>query len=245
MTLEGRVALVTGASRGIGRAIALRLARDGVAVAVNYVSNKEAARSVVAAIEEAGGRAVAMQGDVADPEQAGVIVAGAVEAFGRLDILVNNAGRIAFTLLGGTEVADFDALFATNVRGIFFLTQAAAAVIADYGRVVSLSSIVSRMRYPGASGYAASKAAVEAFTRSWSAELGPRGITVNSVSPGMVETDMMSATSTSEMRADYAARAPMGRIGQPEDIANTVAFLCSSEAAWITGQDFAVNGGAA
>ena len=245
MFLQNKIALVTGGSRGIGRAVSMRLAKEGAAVIVNYNSNTEAAEDVVAQIRAGGGQASAVRADVAD--------LAAVEAmfdtidldYPGLDILVNNAGAAAFKPLAEVTASEFDALFATNVRGLFFLTQIAAGRLRDNGRIVNVSSGITRANAAGGSAYSGSKAAVEAFTRCWAAELGGRGITVNTVSPGMVETDMLMAVMPEERRAAAAASTLLGRLGKPEDLADAIVALCGNDGRWITAQNILVNGGMA
>ena len=239
MFLQNKIALVTGGSRGIGRAISLRLAREGATVIVNYNSNRAAAEEVVAAIVAGGGQATAMRADVSDL----AAVATMFESIEALDILVNNAGVASFKPLGEVEPAEFDALFATNVRGLFFVTQGAAGRLRDNGRIVNISSGITKVNAGGGSAYSGSKAAVEAFTRCWAAELAGRGITVNTVSPGMVETDMLMAVMPEERRAAAAASTLLGRLGQPEDLADAIAALCGPDGRWITAQNILVNGG--
>jgi 3-oxoacyl-[acyl-carrier protein] reductase len=243
--LDGKTALVTGAGRGIGRAIALRLAADGARLAINYANSEAAAQAAVAEIEAAGGRALAVRADISDLAALEAMFAQLRRSFGTLDILVNNAARS----LGGMPTLEaigpelYDAIFATNTRGVFFVTQKAVAMMSDGGRVISLSSVAVRGTTGGLSAYAGSKSAVDAFTRVWSTELAPRRITVNSVVPGIIETDMILENLSAEARKAIVAAIPLGRIGQPGDIADIVAFLASDESRWITGQEIAANGG--
>ena len=242
--LDGRTALVTGAGRGIGRGIARRLAADGARVFINYARSREAAEEAIREIISCGGRAEGIGADVTDLQ---AIEGMFRELKGRtdgLDILVNNAGR---GTEGGGDLASmtpdqFDRLFALNTRGLFFVTQAAFGLLRDGGRIINISSTTTRVRLPTLSAYAGSKSAVDAFTRCWSAELAPRKITVNSVLPGIVDTDLISHMSA-ERKARSVATVPLGRIGQPEDIADVVAFLASDDARWITGQEIVVSGG--
>ncbi len=246
--LTGQVAVVTGGSRGIGAAIARRLARDGARVIVVYNKQVEEAARVVLEIKSAGGEAVALQCDVGNPDDIGPMVAKAAQAFGRLDILVNNAA------VGGTNgpleritAEGYQRLFDINVRGAMLVTQAALAHMSPVGggggRVINISSGITRAKVAGSSVYSASKAALEMMTRVWSAELGPRGITVNAVLPGMIETDMLRRMIPPPVIAGYVKQTPLGRLGTPEDVADVVAFLASDEARWITGEAIGVSGG--
>jgi len=231
--LQGKVALVTGGSRGIGAAIARRLAQDGAKVAVNYSSSKQAAEAVVRTIQEDGGEAVLAPGDVSAKDGPAKIAAAARDAFGRIDILVNNAGVLDVATLGDATREHFEKVFAVNVFGVAAMTRAAAAHLPDGGRVINTSSIGARAAMPGLSAYIASKAAVDA--------LGPRGITVNAVAPGTTDTDMLIRDP--KFLEDAVAKTPLGRVGQPADIAGTVAFLASADAAWVTGQVIDASGG--
>lgn len=245
--LESKTALVTGASRGIGRAIALRLAADGASVAVNYVGNEEAAAEAVEEIEKNGGNAVALQGDVRRTEDVRRLFDETEKAFGKLDILVNNAG-VALektTPIAETTDEQYDRLFAVNARGTFMPLREAARRIADGGRIINISTTIIRMALPGYAVYAGSKAAVEMFTRILSKELEGRGITVNAVAPGPVETDLFNTGKTEEVKQRMADMAPLKRLGQPDDIARVVAFLAGDEGGWINGQILYANGGMA
>ncbi|HEX8551524.1 MAG TPA: SDR family oxidoreductase [Abditibacteriaceae bacterium] len=243
MKLQNKTALVTGASRGIGRAIALRLAREGARVAVHYKGREDKANEVVDEIKANGGEAFAVAADIADSLDVRRL-AGEIEArWKTLDILVNNAGWATFGRLDEVSEDDFDGIFDLNVRGLFFLSQQCAKVMNDGGRIVNISSGITRINSETGSVYAASKAAVEAFTRCWAADLGPRGITVNTVSPGMTETDLLLEVTPKENLESMAAQTPLGRLGQPQDIADVVAFLCSDDARWLTAQNILANGG--
>ena len=242
-SLIGKVALVTGASRGIGRAIALRLARDGAAVVVNYAGNAEAARSVVAEVEAGGGRAVAVQADVGVVADVARLFDEAIGHFGKLDILVNNAGIILYKPLAEVTEEEFDRLFAVNVKGTFFCCQQAARRMADGGRIVNFSSSTTALMLPTYSAYVATKGAVEQLSHVLAKELGPRGITVNVVSPGPTDTELFGQGKTEEDKRRFAQMAALGRLGTPEDIADVVAFLASDEARWVTGQNLRANGG--
>jgi 3-oxoacyl-[acyl-carrier protein] reductase len=250
MSLKGKVAVVTGASRGIGRAIALRLARDGALVCVNYHSNAEAAQAVVGEIESAGGEAFALQADVGSVEQLGrffeALDAELVQRRGdrRFDILVNNAG-VAVT--GPTATAtepDFDRVFATNVKGPFFAAQYAIPRLRDGGRVVNLSSGLSRRPMPQYSAYSMTKAAIDTFTVSLAAELGSRGITVNTLAPGLTATDMNAGMREHpDVERAFSSMTALGRVGKVEDIADAVAMLASPDSGWVTGQYVEASGG--
>jgi 3-oxoacyl-[acyl-carrier protein] reductase len=239
--LEGKVALVTGGSRGIGAAIARRLAQDGAKVAVNYSSSKQAAEAVVRTIKEEGGEAVLAPGDVSVKDGPAKIAATTRAAFGRIDILVNNAGVLEAAALGDATREHFEKVFAINVFGVVEMTRAAAPHLPDGGRVINTSSIGARAAVAGVSAYCASKAAVDALTRCFAAELGPRGITVNAVAPGTTDTDMLIRDP--QFLEQAIAKTPLGRVGQPADIAGVVALLASADAGWVTGQVIDASGG--
>jgi 3-oxoacyl-[acyl-carrier protein] reductase len=243
-SLAGQVALVTGGSRGIGRAIALRLARDGAAVAVNYVRQEAAAAQTVGAIEAEGGRAFAIQFDVADAPGVATGVDAVVERFGRLDVLVNNAGVAVDGLVLRYKESDWARVLGTNLTGVFLCTKAALRpmVRARYGRVVNLTSVVAEMGNAGQAPYAAAKAGAIGFTRSVAREVASRGITVNAVAPGFIDSEM-TATLTDPQRTAYTTLIPAGRLGAVDEVAAAVAFLASPEAAYVTGHVLDVNGG--
>jgi 3-oxoacyl-[acyl-carrier protein] reductase len=243
--LAGKVALVTGASRGIGRAIAERLAADGAAVVVNYARSRDQADGVVAAIERDGGRALALQADVADVPQVRALFRETLARYGRLDIVVNNAATSLHRSIIDTGEDDFDRVFALNARGPFFAMQEAARVLPEGGRIVNVSSGATTVGFPMQSVYCGSKAALEQLSLVCANELGPRGITVNSVLVGPTETEMLNALpNAAEFKQMLVQRTPMGRIGLPADIADVVAFLVSEDARWVTGQSIRVDGGA-
>lgn len=244
MKLQNKIALVTGASRGIGRAIATRLAAEGTEVVVHYRSDEKAAESVVAQIKAEGGAATFIGADLSEIADARRLAHEVAGRYQKLDILVNNAGCAAYQTLDEAGIDHFDTIFNLNTRGLFFLTQEIARIMNDDGRIVNISSGITRANVAGGSVYAASKAAVEAFTRCWAAELGPRGITVNTVSPGMTKTDLLLQITPSEVLEQFAARTPLGRLGEPGDIADVVAFLCSADARWMTANNLLANGGA-
>lgn len=241
--LSGKIALVTGSSRGIGRAMAERLSCEGASVAINYFNNSNSAREVVAGIETAGGEAIALQGDVSKLEDIQGLFDQTIKHFGRLDVLINNAGIRISKNVADIKEAEFDRLFAINVKGTFFACQQAARRLSNGGRIINVSSTVTRMMLPGYSIYAASKGAVDQITRVLAKELGGRNITVNAVSPGPVDTDLFRDGKSEEQIQQMAQMAALGRIGQVQDIADAVAFLASEAARWITGQSIHVNGG--
>jgi 3-oxoacyl-[acyl-carrier protein] reductase len=239
---DGKVAIVTGGSRGIGRAISETLARDGATVVVNYSKSAAAAQEAVEAIKAKGGKAIAIQADISKLEDVRRLYAEAQQQLGRIDIVVNNAGILppAVPVAAETEQT-FDAVFGL-LKGTYFSMQEAAKRLADGGRIINISSSTTRGWSPGYSIYAGSKSAIEQFTRSLSRELGPRGITVNAVIPGLTDTDMIDDYSPA-VREAVAKNTTLGRIGQPRDIADVVAFLASDEGRWITGQMVVANGG--
>lgn len=246
MTFAGRTAVVTGGSRGIGRAVCLELARGGANVALCYAGNETAAQETAAAIEALGAKALAVRCDVSDAAQAESLVSQAVEAFGTVDILVNNAGITRDGLLMRMPEADFDAVISANMKGAFLCMKAVARLMIrrKYGRIVNLSSVVGLRGNAGQVNYAASKAGVIGMTKSLAKELASKGVTVNAVAPGFIETDMTAAMQEAARMAVQAS-IPMGRPGAAEDVAHAVAFLASEEAAYITGQVLAVDGGMA
>ena len=244
--LDGKVAVVTGASKGIGAAIAKQLAADGAAVVVNYSSSKKDADDVVANIEKGGGKAIAVQANLAKKSDINRLLAETKKAFGHLDILVNNAGIYEMQPLESVTEEHFHKQFDLNVLGPLLASQEALKYFGpNGGSIINTSSIVSTGRIPGASVYSATKAALDAMTRSLANELGPRKIRVNAVNPGMVETEgtHSAGITKSDFRKQIEATTPLGRIGQPQDIAPAVAFLASPEAAWITGETLFITGG--
>jgi 3-oxoacyl-[acyl-carrier protein] reductase len=244
--LAGKVAVVTGASKGIGAAIAKHLAAEGAAVVVNYSSSKEGAERVVGTITRNGGKAVAVQANVAKPADIERLFAESTKAFGRLDILVNNAGVYEFAPLENVTAEHFHKQFDLNVLGLLLASQQAVKHFGPTGgSIVNISSVVASGRLPNASVYSATKAAVDAVTRSLATELGPRKIRVNSINPGMVETEGVHAAGMAEgdFRKHLEAQTPLGRIGQPNDIATAAVFLASPEASWITGETLYISGG--
>lgn len=244
--LQGKVAVVTGASKGIGAEIARHLATEGAAVVVNYASSKAGADKVVADITSKGGKAVAVKADVAKPEDIKALFAETVKAFGQVDVLVNNAGIYEFAPLEAVNPEHYHKQFNLNVLGLILATQEAAKHFGtNGGSVVNVSSVVSRLAIPGATVYAATKAAVDSITRTLGAELGPKKIRVNAVNPGMVETEgtHSAGITESDLRKQVEATTPLGRIGKVDDIAPAVAFLASDDAKWITGETLYISGG--
>jgi 3-oxoacyl-[acyl-carrier protein] reductase len=243
--LEQKVAIVTGASRGIGAATARRLAADGARVVVNYARNEEAAHQVVADIQAAGGEALGLRADVGDEAQVRRLFDKTVERFGRLDILVNNAGLFERQPLGKIDRAHFQRLVDVNLWGVVTATQEAAQRFGPQGgRIINMASVSARQGFPTAGIYSATKGAVEAFTRVSANELGPRGVTVNALLLGTIDTDML-AGATPQLVQALVAKTPLGRIGQPADVADVVAFLASEDGRWVTGQVLGVSGGQA
>ncbi len=244
MDLAGKTAVVTGGSRGIGRAVCLELARHGANVVLCYAGNEAAANETVAACEALGAKALAVQCDVSDAAQVQALMDAAAKAFGAIHILVNNAGITRDGLLMTMKEADFDAVLAANLKGTFLCMKAVSRPMMKqrYGRIVNLSSVVGLRGNAGQVNYAASKAGVIGMTKSLAKELASRGVTVNAVAPGFIETDMTAAMPEAAKTATLSA-IPMSRLGAPEDVARAVAFLASDEAAYITGQVLAVDGG--
>lgn len=246
MKLKDKVAVVTGASKGIGASIAKHLAAEGASVVVNYSSSKDGAEKVVGEITAQGGKAVAVQANMARKSEIDRLFAKTSEAFGKLDILVNNAGVYEFSPLENITEEHFHKHFNLNVLGPLLATQQAVQHFGPGGgSVINISSVVSTLGVPAGSVYSATKAAVDAVTRSLAKELGPRNIRVNSVNPGMVETEgtHSAGITESDFRKQTEATTPLGRIGQPQDIAPAVVFLASPDASWITGETLYISGG--
>ena len=245
--LAGKIAVVTGASKGIGAAIAKRLAQESAAVVVNYSSSKSDAERVVGEISKQGGTAVAVQANLGKAAEAGNLLAEAKSRFGKVDILVNNAGIYDFAPLEAiTTEQHFHKQFNLNVLGLLLTTQAAVKLMGSGGgSIINISSVVSTRGVPNGAVYSATKGAVDALTRSLATELGPRKIRVNAINPGMVETEGVRSAgiAESDMRKQVEAQTPLGRIGQPQDIAGLALFLASTESEWITGETFVVSGG--
>jgi 3-oxoacyl-[acyl-carrier protein] reductase len=244
ITLTDRVALVTGGSRGIGRAISIALAASGATVVVNYRGNAAAADDTVAAISAAGGKAIAIQADVANGDDVKRLFSEVTSAYGRLDILVNNAGITRDTLMMRMKDEDWDAVLDTNLKSQFLTTRAAISTMvrARYGRIINITSVVGLMGNAGQANYAAAKAGIIGFTKSVAREIGSRSITVNAVAPGFIDTEL-TAVLNDDMREALKKQIPLGRLGSPEDVAGVVTFLASDQAAYITGQTFNCDGG--
>ena len=244
--LAGKVAVVTGASKGIGASIAKHLAAEGAAVVVNYSSSKTGADAVVSEVTKEGGKAVAVQANLAKSADIDRLFSETKKAFGHIDILVNNAGVYEFSAIEEVTKDHFSKQFDLNVLGLLLATQAAVKQFGSAGgSIINISSVVSKMGFPNASVYSATKGAVDALTRSLAKELGPRKIRVNAINPGMVETEGFHAAGIgeSEMRKQVEGQTPLGRIGQPEDIATAAVFLASPDSAWVTGETLTISGG--
>ena len=240
---NGKTVLVTGGSRGIGAAIARQLAGIGMNVVINYASNEGAANEVVRSITAAGRVAIAVEGDVSKSDQFARLFDQAELSFGGLDMLVNNAGQMFSTPIADVDEEKFDRLFAINVRGVLNGCKLAAKRLRDGGRIVNISTSVIGMSPPGYGPYCATKAAVEALTRSLSKEVGLRGIRVNAVAPGPTDTELLSSANSEDRMKMFASMTPLGRLGQARDIAGVVVFLATDQAGWINGQTIRVNGG--
>ncbi len=243
--LAGKVAIVTGASKGIGASIAKHLAAEGSSVVVNYASSKSAADKVVSEITAQGGKAIAVQGDVSKKADIEHLCTETRKAFGQLDILVNNAGVYEFLPLDQITEEHFHRQFNLNVLGLILTTQEAVKQFPSISSIINISSVVGTSPMPGGSVYSATKAAVDAVTKSLARELGGRKIRVNSINPGMIETEGVRAAglAESDFRKQLEVQTPLGRIGQPQDIATVATFLASSDSGWITGETFLVAGG--
>ncbi len=241
---DKRGAIVTGSSRGIGAATARRLARDGFPVTVNYLTNRALAEAVVRDIEAAGGRAIVRRGDVADPAAVKALFDANDEAFGGVDVVVNNAGIMNVGPFAQMTDEAFDRMMATNVKGSFNVLREASRRIRDGGRIISLSSTIIKMSPPGTAAYAATKAAQEVYSNVLAKELGGRNISVNAISPGAVDTQLLRQHGEEALRGIPEAT-PLRRLGEPEDIANVISLLCSPDGTWINGQNVFANGGIA
>ena len=241
-SLKGKVAVVTGASRGIGRGIAERLAKDGATIVVNYTKSAGVAEKVVSGIKGQGGNAMAVQADVSKVEDIKRLFQETKKVYGRLDILVNNAGIFWAKPILETTEEEYDQMFAVNAKGQFFALQEAAKHMVEGGRIVNISTGGTKRAFPGISAYGGSKSALEFFTKVAAKELGPKHITVNTVSPGYTETDMLSDP---QFRTTGIEASPLGRLGTPADIAKVVAFIVSDDGGWITGDTIQAGGGVA
>ncbi|MBI3716320.1 MAG: glucose 1-dehydrogenase [Betaproteobacteria bacterium] len=243
--LTGKVAVVTGASKGIGAAIAKSLAKEGASVVVNYASSKAGADTVVAAITQAGGKAVAVSGDVSKAAGAQGIIDAAIKHYGRLDILVNNSGVYEFAPIEGVTEENFHRHFNTNVLGLLLTTQAAAKHLGEGASIINIGSVVTDITPANSAVYTATKGAVEAITGVLAKELGPKKIRVNTIKPGMVETEgtVSAGFIGSDFEKAIAAQSPLGRIGQPDDIADVAVFLASNDSRWLTGEHLLASGG--
>ena len=243
--LAGKVAVVTGASKGIGAAIAKSLAAEGAAVVVNYASSKSGADAVVAEITKAGGKAVAVGADVSKAAEAQELIDVAVRTFGRLDMLVNNSGVYEFVPIENITEEHYDRIFDVNVRGLLLTTQAAVKHLGEGASIINIGSVVSSLTPPHSAVYTATKGAVDAITQVLAKELGARKIRVNSINPGMVETDGLKAMGVlgTDLETGTVAQTPLGRLGQVDDIASVAAFLASNDAKWLTGELVRAGGG--
>ncbi|MCP1308827.1 SDR family oxidoreductase [Paenibacillus tyrfis] len=243
MSLNGKVAIITGASRGIGRQMAIQLAQSGAKVAVNYSSSREKADEVVMTIEQFGGQAAAIQADVSKVSEVEALFSETLERFGRVDILVNNAGILENNAIADVTEEIFDRHFAINVKGTYFACQQAMKHMAKGGTIVNFSTSVSGAILPTYSVYAATKGAVEQLTRQLAKEFGPKDIVINCIAPGQVSTDLFLNGKSPELVDSFRRMNAFGRLGEPEDIANALELLVSDKARWITGQTIRVNGG--
>lgn len=241
--LEDKVAIVTGSSRGIGAQIAETLSRAGAKVVINYLNNRTAADQVVTKIQSCGGDAIVKKADVGKTDEVKALFDAGIAKFGKVDILINNAGIAIYKVVQDTTDDDFNRIFNINVKGVFNTLREAATRMEKEGRIINVSSTVTRVMLPTYGVYSATKAAVEQLTRVFAKEVGRRAITVNSISPGPTNTDLFTKGKTEETIKHLASMAALGRIGEPDDIARVVLFLVSDEAAWITAQNIGVNGG--
>lgn len=243
MSLNGKVAMVTGASRGIGRQVAIQLAKAGAKVVVNYSSSREKADEVVKTIEQFGGQAAAIRADVSKVAEVEALFSETLERFGRVDILINNAGVMANVTISDVTEEIFDQHFALNVKGTYFACQQAMKHMAPGGTIINFSTSISGAMLPTYSLYAATKGAVEQLTRQLAKEFGPKDITINCIAPGQVATELFLNGKSPELVDSYRRMNAFGRLGEPEDIANAVELFVSDQARWITGQTIRVNGG--
>jgi len=238
-----KAAIVTGGSRGIGRAIAKRLAKDGFGVVVNFAGNVGKAQETVSEIERAAGKAAAVQGDISNPQDVLALFEFAQKTFGRVDVVVNNAGVMPMSLIDPKNLADFDKTIATNLRGAFLVLAQAATAVREGGRIIALSSSVIAKSFPGYGPYIASKAGVEGLVRVLANEMRGRRITVNAVAPGPVDTELFRQGKTAQQIEQITQLAPLARLGTPEDIAAVISFLAGEDGGWVNGQILRANGG--
>ncbi|PWF22633.1 3-oxoacyl-ACP reductase [Corticimicrobacter populi] len=243
ISANGKVAIVTGSSRGIGAATARRLALDGYSVTINYLHNQDLAQDSVAYIENAGGKAISVQADVSDPDAVRKLFDATQEAFGGVDVVVSNAGVMRLASFASMSDEDFDRMMAVNLKGGFNVLRLAAQRVRDCGRIISLSSSITQLRSPTYGPYAASKGAQELFASVLAKELAGRQISVNAMAPGLVNTTLFTDGKTPEQIAGFAQRTPHQRLGEPEDIAHVISALCSGDGMWINGQTVFANGG--
>ena len=241
--LKGKVIIITGSSRGIGMTIAKTLAKNGAKVVVNYSGSEETAKSVVNEILQSGGQAIAIQADVSKSEDVKRLFQKTIERFEKIDVLINNAGIAIYKLIKDTADEDFDRIFDINVKGVFNTMREASTLLADNGRIINFSSSVTRLMLPTYGTFSATKAAVEQLTRVFAKEVGTKGITVNSISPGPVNTELFKQGKDEEVIKRLASMSAFNRIGEPEDIAKIILFLVDDDSKWITGQNIGANGG--
>jgi len=242
-SLNNKVAIVTGSSRGIGAQIAITLAEAGASVVINYSSSQKPADKVVSEIKANGGSAIAIKADISSPEEVKLMFDSAISQFGKINILINNAGSILYKTIQDTTDDDFDKIFSVNVKGTFNTLREAAPRLENDGRIINLSSSMTRLMLPTYGAYCATKGAVEQLTRVFSKEVGARNITVNSISPGPINTELFTADKSEEVINRLASMSAFNRIGEPVDVARIVLFLVSEEASWVTGQNIGANGG--
>jgi 3-oxoacyl-[acyl-carrier protein] reductase len=241
--LKGKVIIITGSSRGIGLTIAKTLAKNGAKVVVNFSGSEETAKSVVNEILQSGGQAIAIKADVSKSEDVKRLFQKTIEKFEKIDVLINNAGIAIYKLIKDTTDEDFDRIFDVNVKGVFNTMREASTLLANNGRIINFSSSVTRLMLPTYGTYSATKSAVEQLTRVFAKEVGTKGITVNSISPGPVNTELFKQGKNEEVIKRLASMSAFNRIGEPEDIAKIILFLVDDDSKWITGQNIGVNGG--
>jgi 3-oxoacyl-[acyl-carrier protein] reductase len=241
--LKGKVIIITGSSRGIGLTIAKTLAKNGAKVVVNFSGSEETAKSVVNEILQSGGQAIAIKADVSKSEDVKILFQKTIEKFEKIDVLINNAGIAIYKLIKDTTDEDFDRIFDVNVKGVFNTMREASTLLANNGRIINFSSSVTRLMLPTYGTYSATKSAVEQLTRVFAKEVGTKGITVNSISPGPVNTELFKQGKNEEVIKRLASMSAFNRIGEPEDIAKIILFLVDDDSKWITGQNIGVNGG--